>query len=530
MINERGTIEAQTAGGVAVIDSAAPSPPILHPSPAAGGLAMPPAGGPAASPAHGPAASPAGSLATPPARHTVWGFEPQGIHDRFWAHVGVQVVRQGQPSQIVRQAELYLLTDPRLLTIFRLSKVMEVLSWVQPSVLFVRLHDPRERSYAERVVVDDSGRFERFERVYDAADTGRLARVVVTPDREIAQLWQSAPDALTAWRRLRRYIPRHERSTLNVDGSAYDQTSPSETGLFLRELLRQWRRPDVTINRAQRDTGQTWVDPTSQVDANAKFVGPVWVGAGRHVTGATTVVGPAILWDEPECRPGQDKIQWLEIEPSEPPAQPLPRASTLLDRLAKRSFDVAFASIAVACSALLYPFICLAIWLEDGPPFFFSHRRETLGGREFPCIKFRSMRKDAEQIKAALAGQNQADGPQFWMEDDPRLTRVGRFIRKVHLDEMPQFLNVLAGHMSIVGPRPSPHRENQYCPEWRAARLSVRPGITGLWQIKRTRQAGSDFQEWIKYDIEYVERRSFWLDLTIVWKTFVMILRRVARS
>ncbi len=87
----------------------------------------------------------------------------------------------------------------------------------------------------------------------------------------------------------------------------------------------------------------------------------------------------------------------------------------------------------------------------------------------------------------------------------PRLTRVGRLIRKYNLDELPQFFNVLVGDMSVVGPRPSPRKENQYCPPWREARLSVRPGITGLWQVKRTRRTGSDFQEWIKYDIEYVE-------------------------
>ena len=172
----------------------------------------------------------------------------------------------------------------------------------------------------------------------------------------------------------------------------------------------------------------------------------------------------------------------------------------------------------------LYPFVMLAIWIEDGRPFFFGHKRETLGGREFFCWKFRSMRKDAEKIKAELKKLNQADGPQFYMENDPRLTRVGRFLRKVNLDEIPQFWNVLLGDMSIVGPRPSPHRENQFCPPWREARLSVRPGITGLWQVNRTRIRGADFQEWIKYDIEYVENQSWLLDLRIVWQTIVVII------
>ena len=123
-----------------------------------------------------------------------------------------------------------------------------------------------------------------------------------------------------------------------------------------------------------------------------------------------------------------------------------------------------FAAFAIVCTLPLYPFIMLAIWLEDGRPFFFAHRRETINGREFSCLKFRSMRKDAEKIKAQLKGLNRADGPQFYIENDPRLTRVGKILRKYNLDEIPQFFNVLAGDMSIVGPRPSPYSENQFCP------------------------------------------------------------------
>jgi lipopolysaccharide/colanic/teichoic acid biosynthesis glycosyltransferase len=202
----------------------------------------------------------------------------------------------------------------------------------------------------------------------------------------------------------------------------------------------------------------------------------------------------------------------------------------VLSRAAKRLFDIVASLFAITVSLPLYPLAALAIWLEDGRPIFFTHRRETLGGREFPCIKFRSMRKDAEKLKAGLKAANQADGPQFFIEEDPRLTRVGRVLRKYHLDEWPQFFNVLVGDMSIVGPRPSPRSENQYCPAWREARLSVRPGITGLWQTRRTRAAGSDFQEWIKYDIEYVETRSWRLDLVIILRTISQILRRVSRS
>src|SRR5438874_2235152 len=110
---------------------------------------------------------------------TVWGLDPFQLHTHFWAAHGVQVVRQGEPSPIVSHAELFLLTDPRSLVLFKLAPVMDVLNWVDPQVLFVRLHDTRERAYREKVVTDENDRFIRFQRVYDAADN--MARVVLTP-------------------------------------------------------------------------------------------------------------------------------------------------------------------------------------------------------------------------------------------------------------------------------------------------------------------------------------------------------------
>src|SRR5436190_24120743 len=130
---------------------------------------------------------------------TIWGLDSIQLHTRYWAAHGVQVVRQGEPSQIVKHAELFLLTDPRSLVIFKLAPVMDVLNWIEPQVLFIRLHDIRERGYREKVVTDDADRFLRFQRLYESAD--RLARVVLTPEREIAQLWQSASDPLNRWRR-----------------------------------------------------------------------------------------------------------------------------------------------------------------------------------------------------------------------------------------------------------------------------------------------------------------------------------------
>ncbi len=294
--------------------------------------------------------------------------------------------------------------------------------------------------------------------------------------------------------------------------------------------MERWRRPSSTIGRAEPRVDSTWADPTAVIEPGAQCIGNVWIGAGRTVDATQLMVGPDIMWDAPGQVPDPGDVHWLDLEPTERTEPLRPRSLPPIERVIKRAFDIVFALVALLLTLPIYPIVMLAIWLEDGRPFFFAHTRESLNAKDFPCLKFRSMRKDAESMKAELAALNQVDGPQFYIKDDPRLTRVGKFIRKVQIDELPQFLNVLVGHMSVVGPRPSPHKENQYCPGWREARLSVRPGVTGLWQVSRTRAADSDFQEWIRYDIEYVEKMSLWLDLNIIWRTVAMIVRSIKRS
>jgi lipopolysaccharide/colanic/teichoic acid biosynthesis glycosyltransferase/uridine kinase len=198
---------------------------------------------------------------------------------------------------------------------------------------------------------------------------------------------------------------------------------------------------------------------------------------------------------------------------------------------AKRLLDIVASTIFLLVFSPLYLLIALAIWLEDGRPVFFTQIRVGQFGREFRMYKFRSMCHNAEaKLQELLAKNCHSEGVTFKIKNDPRLTRVGKFLRKYNLDELPQFWNVLLGDMSVVGPRPSPYSENQFCPPWREARLSVRPGITGLWQVRRTRRAGSDFQEWIKYDIEYVENRTWWLDMKIIYKTILTMVRKGTRQ
>jgi lipopolysaccharide/colanic/teichoic acid biosynthesis glycosyltransferase len=148
-------------------------------------------------------------------------------------------------------------------------------------------------------------------------------------------------------------------------------------------------------------------------------------------------------------------------------------------------------------------------------PVFFGDVREGKDGKAFYCWKFRSMRVNADDMQRMLKAQQKMDGPQFKMDRDPRVTGLGRWLRRLNLDELPQLWNVVRGEMSFVGPRPSPFRENQICVPWRNGRLSVRPGITGLWQVCRHDRALGDFHQWIYYDLLYVRNVSPLLDLKI---------------
>jgi lipopolysaccharide/colanic/teichoic acid biosynthesis glycosyltransferase len=458
-------------------------------------------------------------------RPTIWGLTPVEVHDRFWAARGVQVIRVGQEVELAKDAELFLLTSPNLLAIFRLRELVDRLSWVDPDVMWVRLHHDRERGYREQAITDENGEFVGFRRYYGGSDS-RLARVALTPRRDIARLWQEAPSAKAGWQRLRQNVRRSRRCPGAVNARTYDSTSDPEVMDFLRDLVQTWKNPSATIARARKLQGHVWGDELAEAASGVRFIGPSWLGAGRTLQADQTVVGPAVLWDDPEARPRVEAVEWEQLEPGDTFGVAIhkPRTASWHGAI-KRLFDLAVATILVVLLLPFVPVIVAAILIDDGWPIFFSHRRESRGGRQFGCLKFRSMAKEADRVKLDLARENQVDGPQFYIADDPRVTRVGRFLRRYHIDELPQLLNVLAGTMSLVGPRPSPYEENQCCPAWREARLSVLPGITGLWQVKRTREAGKDFQEWIRYDIEYVENASFWLDLWILWRTARQLLQ-----
>jgi lipopolysaccharide/colanic/teichoic acid biosynthesis glycosyltransferase len=199
-------------------------------------------------------------------------------------------------------------------------------------------------------------------------------------------------------------------------------------------------------------------------------------------------------------------------------------------RCCKRVFDIIASAMVILVAIPIFPIIALAIKLTSRGPIFFKDIRQGLHGRTFNCLKFRTMLAGADKMQSRLRVLNEADGPQFKMADDPRISVIGRFLRDTYIDELPQFFNVLIGQMSVVGPRPSPEAENTLCPSWRDARLSVRPGVTGLWQICRTREPMRDFQEWIHYDTRYVRNLSLKLDLWICWLTAMRMVRNFVKQ
>lgn len=198
------------------------------------------------------------------------------------------------------------------------------------------------------------------------------------------------------------------------------------------------------------------------------------------------------------------------------------RESQVLQLLVKRLMDFFGSLLLLLVLSPLFALIALAVRLDSKGPIFFAQERVGMNKRSFLLYKFRSMVVNAEELKAALTDQNEVDGPVFKIKRDPRITRVGRFIRKTSLDELPQLWNTLIGDMSLVGPRPPLFSEvDQY--EWLfRKRLSIKPGITCLWQVNGRNQL--TFDQWMELDKEYIENWSLWLDIKILLKTIPTVL------
>jgi exopolysaccharide biosynthesis polyprenyl glycosylphosphotransferase len=188
----------------------------------------------------------------------------------------------------------------------------------------------------------------------------------------------------------------------------------------------------------------------------------------------------------------------------------------------KRLLDVALAMFGLVATLPIWLGIVLAIKLDSPGPAIFMQERVGLHGRRFRFYKFRSMYVDAEQRLAEVQAHNEIDGPVFKMRHDPRVSRVGALLRRTSLDELPQLLNVLMGDMSLVGPRPPLPREVEKYRPSDLVRLSVKPGLTCLWQVSGRSNVG--FDQWMEYDREYVRNMSLWLDVQILLKTVWVVI------
>ena len=461
----------------------------------------------------------------------LFGRSLQELHDELWAKCGVCVVRCGDNAgpndrpALPRRAR-FLLLDNRQCVLIDPRPLLR--SRKRGQLIELTVRERNAVAYREQVSSDPSTGECRIERHYRPTVRSQ-ATAGLTRSRQIAEAWRMAPNLTTARHAARvqaRPLTCRIRST---EGLVLDRRVRSE---FLR-LLEAAHAARLHI-AGVRSVGAAGIliHESSEIHPQARAQAPVAIGAGRRIEAGRVLLGPLIIPDReaaPDRHAEPARMERTLRSPLCAQALAAPPVRTRSTRR-KRTMDVGLSLVGLTLAAPVFPLIILVIWLEDGRPFFFLHRRQTVGGREFACLKFRTMCRDAEARKRQLAMANQCDGPQFHLEDDPRLLRVGRWLRRFHLDELPQFLNVLLGQMDLVGPRPSPHVENQYCPTWREARLSVRPGVTGLWQVARTRRQGADFQEWIRYDLQYVERRTVWMDLSILLRTAWSIVRRGSRK
>ena len=187
----------------------------------------------------------------------------------------------------------------------------------------------------------------------------------------------------------------------------------------------------------------------------------------------------------------------------------------------KRGIDIIGAGSGLLLLSPVIAIVACAVKFTSKGPIFFSQKRVGKNGKIFDMYKFRSMVVNAEELKEKLAHQNEMSGPMFKMKDDPRVTKVGKFIRKTSLDELPQLWNVLKGDMSLVGPRPSLPKEVKQFEKWMYKRLTVKPGLTCYWQVSGRNNI--DFEDWMKLDISYVDDRNLWIDIKLIFKTILVL-------
>jgi lipopolysaccharide/colanic/teichoic acid biosynthesis glycosyltransferase len=299
----------------------------------------------------------------------------------------------------------------------------------------------------------------------------------------------------------------------NILASTQKSAAPSDEG---------WLSQADDVRRGASRDGRSGVARVETTDT----LGPVAVrngtgatarnGAGRHMNGSANGHGAA-AWPELALATRAGAVRFLS-------AYEAPPEHGLYMRGGKRLLDLAGAFVALVLSSPLLLLAAILIKLESRGPVIYKSVRIGRGARPFTFFKLRTMVDGADQHRHSLSHLNETDGPVFKMARDPRVTRIGRWLRVTSLDEIPQLWNVLRGEMSLVGPRPPIAEEVVQYEPWQLRRLDVLPGITCLWQISGRSRIG--FQEWMRLDLEYIKHRSFWLDMKILVRTIPAVLSR----
>jgi len=403
----------------------------------------------------------------------------------------------------------------------------------------------------ELVQADDDGRVRRIQRYFEPVTwpfpSGVLASLVPVACAQMAM-----PMTLTTLEGLRlllsaRGIPNQD---LPYHGDTFDLNDEagalalSERRVSAIAVARErgsgsaLRSPRAIVHESARLVGPVVVRDNAHIEANALIVGPSTIGEGAHIHADAIVAQCLVL-------PGAEVAQGVTVRhrivsgasshagaaggqrrhtASHLSAAPeLARSAMPTYVNVKALLEPILAGLALLLLAPVMAVMALLVKFTSSGPIFYGDQREGKDAAPFKCWKFRSMLSNADEMQRALAAQQQMDGPQFKMHHDPRVTTVGKWLRRLNVDELPQLWNVFRGEMSLVGPRPSPFRENQICVPWRNGRLSVRPGITGLWQICRKDRDSGDFHQWIHYDLLYVRNVSFRLDVMILAATIVTL-------
>ncbi|MCC8051733.1 MAG: sugar transferase [Clostridiales bacterium] len=267
----------------------------------------------------------------------------------------------------------------------------------------------------------------------------------------------------------------------------------------------------AVIGNLAEETGIGMEKPTNEEQATFQKSGNTakWMDDQTANAGNKRQEKPENLKKEKELMP---ELSYAEIA----------AGKSIWYRFWKRFFDIVLCCVAMVPLSIIFAIISILIVKEDGRPIFFVQERNGLNGKVFRMYKFRSMCKNAPDLHKELLKENELDGPAFKMKDDPRITKIGKFIRKTSIDELPQLINIIKGEMSIVGPRPLPTYETEECNEYQKQRLLVKPGLTCYWQCSGRNDI--EFDEWIEMDLRYIREASLWVDIKILLMTVKAVI------